>query len=378
MSLISCYTCGCVCVDGWEPGDTSAVARADAAAERCTARTDAATERCTASTASARVDEFQGQMQAQHGEVQNLTATINNMAQGFQATQAAINQLLANQVGQPAVAPAVPIPEPPIAVEVSVQNHNGNHYTLEKFIKNGAKVFTGIADPEKAEAWTLNMLKSFRAMEVPEAHWVRLASCMFEEAAAFWWDSAQRSSFVGREFNSISWGEFMDVFNVKYYPEQIREQKSREFSNLKQEEMTVRDYEQKFIQLERFALGLCSTEKSHANKFLWGLRFALKDRVVNQRPQTLAQAVEIACLSEEVLNEQFGSLQRKDKGKGASDSGSGNNNNSKGVVNRTQSSPKAERASGKRKAEGDQQGGRDKLTQVLCCGQLGHFKKDCR
>ena len=159
------------------------------------------------------------------------------------------------------------------------------------------------------------MLKSFRAMEVPEAHWVRLASCRLEDKAAFWWETAQRSSFAGREFHTITWEEFIDVFNVMSYPEQLREQKSREFSNLKQGEMTVRDYEQKFIQLERFSPGLCTTEKAQANKFLWGLRFALKDRVINQRPQTLAHAVEIDCLSEEVLNEQFRPLQKKDKNK---------------------------------------------------------------
>ena len=95
------------------------------------------------------------------------------------------------------MAPAVPAPEPPIAMEVPVQNHHGSPYTLEKFIKNGANVFKGTTDPEKAEAWTLNMLKSFRAMEVPEAHWVRLASCRLEDKAAFWWETAQRSSFVG-------------------------------------------------------------------------------------------------------------------------------------------------------------------------------------
>ena len=67
------------------------------------------------------------------------------------------------------------------------------------------------------------MLKSFRAMEVPEAHWMRLASCRLEEAAAFWWETVQRSSFPGREFNTITWEEFIDVFNVMYYPEQIRE-----------------------------------------------------------------------------------------------------------------------------------------------------------
>ena len=134
-----------------------------------------------------RIEEIQGQMQARQGEVQNLTATINNMAQGFEGIQAAVNQLLVNQVGQPAVEPSVPIPAPPVAVEVPVPNNqNGNHYTLEKFIKNGAKVFTGTTDPEKAEAWTLNMLKSFRAMEVPEAHCVRLASCRLEDKAAFW------------------------------------------------------------------------------------------------------------------------------------------------------------------------------------------------
>ena len=66
------------------------------------------------------------------------------------------------------------------------------------------------------------MLKSFRAMEVPKVHWVRLASCRLEEAAV-WWETAQRSSFVGREFDTITWEEFIDVFNVMYYPEQMRE-----------------------------------------------------------------------------------------------------------------------------------------------------------
>lgn len=51
---------------------------------------------------------------------------------------------------------------------------------------------------------------------------------------------------------------------------------------------------------------MCSTQKARANKYIW--YFALKDRVVNERPQTLAQAMEIACLSQEVFNEQFGAL----------------------------------------------------------------------
>ena len=39
----------------------------------------------------------------------------------------------------------------------------------------------------------------------------------------------------------------------------------------------------------------CTTEKARANKFVWGLRFTLKDKVVNQRPLTLAVTIAIAC-----------------------------------------------------------------------------------
>lgn len=142
-------------------------------------------------------------------------------------------------------------------------------------------------------------------MEVPEEHWVRLTSFIFEEVVAFWWESALGTNFVGREFNTITWLKFIEVFNVKYYLEQLKEQIAMEFSNFKQGDMIVHDYEQTFNQLERFASTMCSSEKARANKFIWVLMFALKDRVVNERPQTLAQVVEIACLSEEVLKEQL-------------------------------------------------------------------------
>lgn len=39
------------------------------------------------------------------------------------------------------------------------------------------------------------------------------------------------------------------------------------------------------------------------------------DRVVNQRPQTLVAIKKIVCVSKEVLDKQYGSLQKKKKNK---------------------------------------------------------------
>lgn len=72
---------------------------------------------------------------------------------------------------------------------------------------------------------------------------------------------------------------------------------------MKQGDMTICDYEQKFIQMERFTPTMCPIEKTRVSKFIWVFGFALKDRVVSQRLQTLSQAMEIACLFEQVLNE---------------------------------------------------------------------------
>lgn len=57
-------------------------------------------------------------------------------------------------------------------------------------------------------------------MEVPDAHWERLASYMFKDnSAAFSWDLAMRVDFVARKFSAITEVEFMKAFYVMYFPE---------------------------------------------------------------------------------------------------------------------------------------------------------------
>lgn len=68
------------------------------------------------------------------------------------------------------------------------------------------------------------------------------------------------ANIVGMEFNTTTWLEFLAMLNVRYLTEQLRELRVREFSKLKQGDMTISEYEHKLIPLGRFALTMCSTE----------------------------------------------------------------------------------------------------------------------
>lgn len=93
--------------------------------------------------------------------------------------------------------------DPPIVAKITKNPvpivtipHQSGLFTLEKFIKNGAKALKGTIEPEKAKAWTLNILMTFKAVEVPEIHQVRVAFYMLDEKATFWWDAVQRTNFI--------------------------------------------------------------------------------------------------------------------------------------------------------------------------------------
>src|SRR5262249_14998991 len=62
--------------------------------------------------------------------------------------------------------------------------------------------------------------------------------------------------------------------------------------------MSVVEYEERFVELERFAPHVCATERSRVVRFVGGLKSYIRGRVIAQDHQTLASAVRAACLVE--------------------------------------------------------------------------------
>ena len=130
---------------------------------------------------------------------------------------------------------------------------------LEKFLKLAPPSFKGETNPEISEAWISEVEKKFKVMKCPEEDKVNLATYMLQERADVWWKVALRTTFINRE-GEVSWEEFLNLFEEKYFPEHIRDAKEREFLSLVQGNLSVGEYEAKFSELGKYAPHIYNNE----------------------------------------------------------------------------------------------------------------------
>ena len=62
-------------------------------------------------------------------------------------------------------------------------------------------------------------------------------------------------------------------------PKIYRDEKQREFLNLKQGNMTVAEYEVKFTQLSRYASSMVATERDKCRRFEEGLKYEIRSKI---------------------------------------------------------------------------------------------------
>lgn len=111
-------------------------------------------------------------------------------------------------------------------------------------------------------------------LEYMDAHWlwVRVGTEAIYGAGRVWWISSYSGYLQHRPLERISWEEFREVFNLKFFSSTIRDKKAAEFDALTQANMNLAEYETWFLALERFALGSFANERERIAKFISGLR----------------------------------------------------------------------------------------------------------
>ena len=97
--------------------------------------------------------------------------------------------------------------------------------------------FHGGLDPLKAEAWVLGIEKLFEVFPCSDTQKVLLATFMLEDEARRWW------MLMWENHRDVDWAKFLEIYYDKYFPQCVRDRKVAEFMELKQDSMTVAEYE---------------------------------------------------------------------------------------------------------------------------------------
>jgi hypothetical protein len=97
---------------------------------------------------------------------------------------------------------------------------------------------------------------------------VLYASGRLEWLASDWWDAYSTAHPAP---NTITWQRFWDAFLAHHIPDGVLKLKHREFLALKQGNMSVNEYLDKFTQLSRYAPDEVNTNPKRQERFLDGL-----------------------------------------------------------------------------------------------------------
>ncbi|MQL85598.1 hypothetical protein Taro_018113 [Colocasia esculenta] len=205
------------------------------------------------------------------------------------------------RVEVPFVAP-VPLPPPVLIAEEPV-------IQVEKFMRLQPPTYSGGLNPDTAEHWVHEIERVFATMRCPAADRVVLAAYQLRGFALEWWQLKMQTTFAGRAEEAITWSEFLDVFNDKFFPIQVQQVKREQFRTLQQGNSSVLEYHMRFMALSRYAPYVVSDNNMMVEYFIRGLRVELQDAIVPLMCKTVEEAAQrAATLERSIQTRQVGEL----------------------------------------------------------------------
>ncbi|GKV11199.1 hypothetical protein SLEP1_g22471 [Rubroshorea leprosula] len=186
----------------------------------------------------------------------------------------------------------------------TVDSREGNEQlTLVKQFQNmNPPSSKGVLDPNVAESWVKKLEKMFKLLKCTDGQKVELAVFTLEGEADDWWTAAQDG--FSKKGEEVTWDKFVQAFYRKYFSTAMLERKELEFMNLKQDDMTVDEYQAKFSSFMKFAPHLVNDEVSKVRKFQRGLKASIRNKVVLQMLKTYDEVLATAQIIEQDMEEQ--------------------------------------------------------------------------
>jgi len=179
---------------------------------------------------------------------------------------------------------ATPMPAPPPAPiiptisEAATTTNDVVH--LVRLVKSmremGCEPYLGEQDAEVAGRWIRKVEKTMIQIKIPHDLRVDCATQLLSDGAMTWWETVQ----LRRATETLSWDDFKIEFENQYYSKYHQKMKEQEFLALRQEGMSVLEYERRFHDLSLFAPHYVPSEQHMIEKLRDGFRQELKQGLI--------------------------------------------------------------------------------------------------
>jgi hypothetical protein len=154
--------------------------------------------------------------------------------------------------------PSLPPPPPPVP---PWDKHR-------EFMSHKPPTFSSSPDPLHADDWLKSVEKMLNIAQCSDREKVLYASSRLTGPATDCWDSYTAAHDAA---NTITWTEFATQFRNYHIPAALMKIKKKEFLSLKQGNMSVSEYRDKFIQLSRYAPDEVADDERKQEHFMEGL-----------------------------------------------------------------------------------------------------------
>ena len=174
------------------------------------------------------------------------------------------------------------------------REENRRMIILRELLRQSPPTFQGSSNPLDVDRWIRRVTKVFDGLGVAEDFKVGLTTYLFDGEVDHWWESVKRR----RDISALTWGEFVQIFQNKYFLKSIRDRMKADFLALQHGSTIVVEYERRFTELFHYAMNFISTEANRAKLFEQGLRSTIQEKLVALKIRDYGDMVDRSALME--------------------------------------------------------------------------------
>ncbi|XP_057971322.1 uncharacterized protein LOC131160042 [Malania oleifera] len=164
--------------------------------------------------------------------------------------------------------------------------------SIKEFMRLNPFAFEEGPDLVTAKNWIQQIKEILEVLGCTNDQKVCFSAFRMTGDAKRWWLSVKLLEEQRLVKITLTYERFKELLFDRYFPSSVREEKIKEFTNLTQGNMTIREYATKFVELSCFALFLILNEVRKAKKFEKGPRCRIYELVVGFQVQNFSDLVD--------------------------------------------------------------------------------------